>query len=568
MSFSLDPYRRWLLFFFCLPFFLALGDSSIWDANEAFYVQTPQEMLQRGEWIVPYFNGEPRLNKPPLAYWLVLIPYKVFGVSILAERIVMALLAAGSVLIVYALGSRLFNPLAALWGTGVFATSFRFLILSRRLLIDVLLLFCVLAALWFFVRWVESGRKKDFLTLCVFMGLGMLAKGPVALIPVAIFGLYLLLSRRLDDLRQAPWLRGALVFASISASWFVLLAWQEGWQPVIDFFLTENLGRFSHVDFGPDRGPFYYVGVFLTEFAPWSFLFPFALLAAWRGRSSAAPGDSGIPLRMTERGPSAGSDPDGSPGIPACRPYLLLGLWAAFYFVVFSLSHNKQEYYILPVYPATALMVGVFIREGLDWPSRILGAIPPLLAAGAFGILAWSILLGDELALGMVPSLLLAAASFLLLTGRGRWAVLAMSAFYSVAFTAYLEPLERYKPVRPLCRAIQQQAQGQPPFDYQAGYYRLTSPSMAYYLDHPVLEIYDPHEALRYFSAQHPVFLIMQEGDFHTLQRMSGNRLEIVDVKPKLYTTARNLSRVLGGGEDQSSHWTRPVYLVSNRRGN
>ncbi|HSR66734.1 MAG TPA: glycosyltransferase family 39 protein [Acidobacteriota bacterium] len=545
MNLKLDQYRGWLLAFFCLPLFLSLDTSSIWDANEAFYVRTPQEMLERGEWIVPYFNGETRLNKPPLSYWLVLVVYKIFGVSVVAQRMVIALLAAASVLIVYALGRRLFNPVAGLWGAGVFATTFRFLIISRRLLIDVLLLFCLLAALWFFVNWLRSHKRRDFLYLCAFLGLGMLAKGPVALLPTAAFGLYLLISRRLDDLWKAPLLSGGLLFTAISASWFLLLAWQQGWQPVIDFFLAENLGRFSHLDFGPDRGPFYYVTVFITEFSPWSFAFPFALLAAWK--THRAKGE-----------PAFGQE---------CRPYLLLGLWAAVYFVIFSLSHNKQEYYILPLYPAAAIMVGVFIERGIDWPSRLLAPIPLLLGAAGFGILSWSILLGDELLLGLAPPALLTMAALLLLAGRGRWAVLAMSAFYSLAFLAYLEPLERYKPVRPLCRSIERAAPGSPPIDYRAGYYRLTSPSMAYYLDHPILEVYDPQEALQLFRADRPLYLIMQEGDFHTLQELSGGQLQIVDVQPKLYTTARNLSRVLSSDKDESTPWTRPVYLVTNQRG-
>src|SRR5690606_12275176 len=80
-----------------LPFLVALDDSTIWDANEAFYVETPREMMERGEWIVPYFNGEPRLNKPPLSYWIVTVFYKAMGVSVLAERIATALVAITAV---------------------------------------------------------------------------------------------------------------------------------------------------------------------------------------------------------------------------------------------------------------------------------------------------------------------------------------------------------------------------------------------------------------------------------------------------------------------------------------
>src|SRR5215212_7852035 len=71
--------------------FIDLGGSSIWDANEAFYVETPREMIERGDYIGPTFNYEPRFNKPVLSYWIVAAFYKVFGVSVIVQRIPIAL---------------------------------------------------------------------------------------------------------------------------------------------------------------------------------------------------------------------------------------------------------------------------------------------------------------------------------------------------------------------------------------------------------------------------------------------------------------------------------------------
>ena len=74
-----------------MPYFIGLGDSAIWDANEAFYVETPREMIERGDYIFPTFNYEPRLNKPVLSYWIVAGFYKVFGVSVGVQRVPIAL---------------------------------------------------------------------------------------------------------------------------------------------------------------------------------------------------------------------------------------------------------------------------------------------------------------------------------------------------------------------------------------------------------------------------------------------------------------------------------------------
>ena len=80
-----------------VPYFVGLGDSAIWDANEAFYVETPREMMERGDYVGPTFNYEPRFNKPVLSYWIVAAFYKVLGVSVGVQRLAIALAAVGLV---------------------------------------------------------------------------------------------------------------------------------------------------------------------------------------------------------------------------------------------------------------------------------------------------------------------------------------------------------------------------------------------------------------------------------------------------------------------------------------
>ena len=78
-----------------VPYFVGLGDSAIWDANEAFYVETPREMIERGDYVSPTFNYEPRLNKPILSYWIVGGFYRMFSdVSPGRLRLFAALLAS------------------------------------------------------------------------------------------------------------------------------------------------------------------------------------------------------------------------------------------------------------------------------------------------------------------------------------------------------------------------------------------------------------------------------------------------------------------------------------------
>ena len=88
-----------------VPYFVDLGDSAIWDANEAFYVETPREMIERGDYVSPTFNYEPRLNKPVLSYWIVAGFYKLFGVSVGVQRLPIALGALVLIAAAFLLGA-------------------------------------------------------------------------------------------------------------------------------------------------------------------------------------------------------------------------------------------------------------------------------------------------------------------------------------------------------------------------------------------------------------------------------------------------------------------------------
>src|SRR5918998_325866 len=87
-----------------LPYFVDLGGSAIWDANEAFYVETPREMMERGDYVLPTFNYELRVNKPVLSYWIVAAFYHLFGVSVAVQRIPIAIGGVLLIVVAYCLG--------------------------------------------------------------------------------------------------------------------------------------------------------------------------------------------------------------------------------------------------------------------------------------------------------------------------------------------------------------------------------------------------------------------------------------------------------------------------------
>ena len=174
------------------PYFVGLGDSSIWDANEAFYVETPREMLESGDFVSPTFNYEPRLNKPVLSYWIVSAFYWLFGISVGVQRLPIALGALVLIAVAFFLARAAYPAAdaadpgvrteAALWAALGLAIMPRLLMFSRRIFIDIYItMFMALTLLFFALAERYPARRRLFLILMyVSIGLGILTKGPVA----------------------------------------------------------------------------------------------------------------------------------------------------------------------------------------------------------------------------------------------------------------------------------------------------------------------------------------------------------------------------------------------------
>ncbi len=535
-----------LLIMFTSPFFMAMSTSSVWDANEAFYVETPREMVESGDWLVPQFNGTPRLNKPPLSYWLVGIFYNFFGVSLLWERLLMALLAGFSVLATFYIGRCLYNPGIGLLGAGIFATTFRFLIVSRRLLIDSLVLCCVLVGIALFLHWMKSRNNYSCISAAFFFGLAFLAKGPVALFPFLFLGIYCLLPGNRSCLAKIPWTLSALVFLATSSSWFIALGLFHGWEPVINFLLSENIGRFASESFGPRRGFTYYSGVFLGDFFPWSL--PFLGISA--------AGLCGIiPVLTKMKGKFFRAD-----RIPGSTVFLIC--WCLTYFVVFSLSFNKQEYYILPMYPAASLLLASAAsnKKRIINISFILSGLIVLILP----LLIWFMnreLFPEASAPWWLPAGAALIAGICLVRRQLLLAVLGMVFFYQTAFFSFSAPLETYKPVASMAENIRKNAISP---DYELGYYRFTAPSLRFYSDRDIHEIYDLKEAAELLLSSREVYLITDQAGLQELQETTGGRIRVTAEGKKISTRLRTLIARMKKQTTREEAWSSPVYLVTN----
>lgn len=501
-----------ILAFAATPYVIRLGASSLWDSNEAFYAETPREMIESHDYINPTFNFRPRLNKPPVSYWLVVPFYESLGVSEAAERLAIVFGAMIMIVTAYGLGRLAFSVEAGLLAAIGLAAAPRFLMFSRRIMIDVYLaMFMTLALLMFILAEKRPGRRRLFLILMyAFIGLGVITKGPVAVaLPVAALVIYLSVYRQFNRLRELMLPTGFFIVAAIVLPWYLAIYYQHGWTHIEAFILKDNLSRYTQQVWGPRRGFFFYMPVMFGDFFPWSlFLIPCLLFAARRLW--------------------AGKDPPASQP----RPAVLLAIWMIVIVVFFSLSKSKEDLYILPIYPAAAALVGGALASSfgsgqpgqkslLRWTTLTLAAL--IAAAGGVilylfgkGIqsyeLAGASLIGGAALLGGL------SGTGAALINRTRSAVLTTAitlAACNWVFVLWTLPdFERFKPVRSACEVIASHARR----DAMVGYYKTAYPSMVFYLRRPIFEYYEQGEIEAAFASGKEIFCMMTAVEYEAIK--------------------------------------------------
>jgi 4-amino-4-deoxy-L-arabinose transferase-like glycosyltransferase len=412
-----------------------LGSATLFDEDEPKNAACGAEMFARGDWIVPTFNHELRTDKPVLLYWLMLTSYHALGVNELAARLPSALLAIGSVLVVYRLGRLLYRSQVGLYAAIILATSLMFDVVGRASTPDSTLIFFITASALVFVRgvagpagWlsiagttsnvslkgataslssnaVAAGTVQQidanwrrylpqslgwWIALYALLGLAVLAKGPVGVVlPIGVMTLFLLVMRRepraaaarhtvahaeqgattwRSPLRDACWamayaaiecfhparvaqvlwalrpLTGIAVVALVALPWYIAVGLETDGQWLAGFLGKHNVNRFLQPLEGHRGTIFYHPVVVHITFFPWSVLLLLTLVTWWR--------------RLREDAAMRSSD-------------LFVGWWAATYFVFFSLCRTKLPNYVLPAYPALALLTGAFLDRWIANPQAV-----------------------------------------------------------------------------------------------------------------------------------------------------------------------------------------------------
>ena len=349
----------WLFLISFIAFFSKLGSIGLLDKTEPMFAEAARQMVITGDWITPYWNQEVRFDKPPLTYWLIGLSFKIFGINEWGARIPSALAAILVIVLVFYTLKNFAYPksswLAAWIGSGIIALNPFWIAWGRTSVSDIFLSSSISISLFsFFLGYAQSENSPIFLGLStkkwwylgywVFMSLGILAKGPVALVlPGIIVVVFLIYVKQLVQvIKEIPWVYGLLSFMIISIPWFIMITTAHGQEYINTFFGLHNIQRFTTV-VSRHPGPWYYYIVVITVgLLPWSAYLPLALTE----------------LKFWKRYEVVHSSRSSQLGI-----FCLC--WFSVIFLFFSASATKLISYILPSIPALAVIVTLF------WNRRI-----------------------------------------------------------------------------------------------------------------------------------------------------------------------------------------------------
>jgi 4-amino-4-deoxy-L-arabinose transferase-like glycosyltransferase len=377
-SFHLEIRKQDLLLFLLLALvastimFWRLGEGSLGDYDEADYAQSAREMLWWNDFNTPRWNGMEFFDKPPLGLWLTTLAYKVFGVNEFSARLVSATSGVLVVLLIYLLGREMFNSRAiGLGAAAILLTisrnlsshSSNFVSLARMGQLDMLLILLMTLSVW--LAWRAQRAPRALLWLGIPLGLGLMAKSIAGFMAYGIVGLYFLTSLRYSPVGSSPpgangvpppagwWWRketlwGILLSAMVALPWHLgqLLIWgRHFWN---SYMVSLTVGYVTG-DQGHTRDAFFYLRSIQRGFPV---LYPLVALAVAYGayrvlrRYCVSPTGDGRISPVTSRQDAAAQD----------DAILLLLCWTAVPFVLYNLSRSKIGWYMIPIYPALALL--------------------------------------------------------------------------------------------------------------------------------------------------------------------------------------------------------------------
>lgn len=372
--------RHWLLYSgdsFLLPlvilaFFWQLGTPALFDLDEGAFSAATWEMLQRGDFITTFLNGEPRFDKPILIYWLQALSVSAFGLHEWSLRLPSALAASAWVMATYYFAKPRMPRQNAMLAAVMVATSAMIVVIGRAAIADATLNLLITLTLFDIWRYWEQPSRMVLFRVFWWLGLGFLCKGPIAVAIPFVVSAFLYVSNG----QWQRWLQtvfnpyGLVVFVAVAAPWYILEYLAQGQAFVDGFFFKHNVSRFADTMEGHGGQ----VGYYLLALP--FIIMPFSGLIVQLLRRNPSP-----PLPLSGEG-ATGKVPSGSfpdkgrlGGVSFTR---FLGFWFLLVLVFFSFSSTQLPHYLL--YGITPLLLLLAKYTGSN-PNRWLAVLPAILLA-------------------------------------------------------------------------------------------------------------------------------------------------------------------------------------------
>lgn len=343
-----------------VAWFTGIGQRDLFQTDEGRYAEIPREMLVTGDWVTPRLDTLKYFEKPPLQYWATAVAYEAFGATNGSSRLWTALTGFLCILMTAFAGARLFGSRAA-WFTALpLLGSVYFVIMGHFNTLDMGVSFFMCGSLMAFLLAMDAAalpaRRGWMYAAWAFAALATLSKGLEAVVlPGAVFLLYVLIKRDWVRFKQLHVIGGLLIYLLIAVPWFLLVSLRNPEFPQF-FFVHEHFERFLTTVHHRVEPGWFFIPILL--FGLWCFL-PQFLRALTRFVNRE------LIVRYLRRSGSAGVDEKAEVALMEKRfdHGLFLWLWCGFIFLFFSLSDSKLGSYILPMFPALALLLGRELAE-------------------------------------------------------------------------------------------------------------------------------------------------------------------------------------------------------------
>lgn len=362
MGYQTERIDRWgLAVLAAAVVFPFLGSFGLLEPDEGRFAQIGREMAANGDFLVPQLNGIEQFYKPPLVYWLNAVGYRALGVSEWTARLPSALSFFGVIWLTGWMGWRLAGRKAGWMAALILASMMEPYALGRQITLDMTLTFWITAALACLVqKAVGSGGSKFGLLFFACMGLGFLAKGPMAwVVPGSAALAWTWAARREGQRLGLPWIGGLVLLVAISLSWFVAvsLKFPELWGYFVGYELLDRFGSTTH---GRAKPWWFFLPILIVGTIPWTGFLPGLAARAWQK------------IRRAE----------------VSAPQWALAAAVVVPFLVVSSSGSKLLTYILPIFSPLALALAWWLgsagSEG--WKKAGWGVVLGLLLVWAPGL--------------------------------------------------------------------------------------------------------------------------------------------------------------------------------------